>query len=391
MSTSPTWSPAFTKTSGMAKAGPMPITSGGTPTSAEARRAASTGMPSSSAFERRIRSTAAAPSVVWLELPAVVEPSGLKAGFSFARASRVVARMPSSLSTSTDTSLPSSFRTFAVMGTISLSKSLPFCARAALCCDSKASLSWSSRLMPYLSETFSLVMPIGRRVSRAMGMSRIFWLMEDFFGAAFLSAGGAGADFAFGAGAPKPLPDIFSTPAPMPMSMTPVVIWPAIWTIVLRPLEHCRFCVAQDTVSGKPARNLAGAAPAKPFGLQLPTAMSSTRRLSSPTLSQTAASTGARMSSGGVSLKDPLLALASADRSALTMTTSFGSFLPMAPMVCPGLAVFRISQFSSKPEAPFCDVATGATAPTSPPRVRWAERTSTRRPAIAIAAAARSR
>ena len=66
----------------------MPITSGGTPTRAVARSEASGFTPSFSAWERRISTTAAAPSVTWEEFPAVVVPPFLKAGGSFARASR---------------------------------------------------------------------------------------------------------------------------------------------------------------------------------------------------------------------------------------------------------------------------------------------------------------
>ena len=51
--------------------------------------------PSASAFSRAISSTAAAPSEIWELLPAVIFPSGLNAGFSFASASRVVSgRIP---------------------------------------------------------------------------------------------------------------------------------------------------------------------------------------------------------------------------------------------------------------------------------------------------------
>ena len=51
-----------------------------------------------SAFSFSITSTAAAPSVIWLELPAVMTPSGLKAGFSEPSFSiDVSARMPSSV------------------------------------------------------------------------------------------------------------------------------------------------------------------------------------------------------------------------------------------------------------------------------------------------------
>ena len=53
--------------------------------------------PSSAAFSGVISSSAAAPSLIWLLLPAVITPSGLKAGWSAASFSSVVSRrMPSS-------------------------------------------------------------------------------------------------------------------------------------------------------------------------------------------------------------------------------------------------------------------------------------------------------
>lgn len=61
--------PACCSAAGMAYAGPMPITSGGTPTTALALRTPSTGRPSASTADLRPIRTAAAPSLTWLELP----------------------------------------------------------------------------------------------------------------------------------------------------------------------------------------------------------------------------------------------------------------------------------------------------------------------------------
>lgn len=61
--------PARFRAAGMAKAGPIPITSGGTPTTALALRTPRTGSPRASTAARRPISTAAAPSLTWLELP----------------------------------------------------------------------------------------------------------------------------------------------------------------------------------------------------------------------------------------------------------------------------------------------------------------------------------
>ena len=53
----------------MAIAGPMPMMSGGQPTTAKARRTPSTGRPRRAASLRVVTTTAAAPSLTWLELP----------------------------------------------------------------------------------------------------------------------------------------------------------------------------------------------------------------------------------------------------------------------------------------------------------------------------------
>ena len=87
------------------------------------------GRPSSLALLLRARRTAAAPSVTWLALPAVVDPSGLQAGFSFERTSMVVPlQMPSSLSTTHPSGR--------VMGTISALKNPASCAATALATES---------------------------------------------------------------------------------------------------------------------------------------------------------------------------------------------------------------------------------------------------------------
>lgn len=157
MTTASTIVPACCRAAGMANAGPMPITSGGTPTTALALRTPRTGSPRASTADLRPISTAAAPSLTWLELPetegpisacwdwsghwpgtaedspAVVLPSGLKAGRSLASPARVVpALIPSSLATVTWRSFPSSSTIFVLTGTISCSNRPEFCARAAL-------------------------------------------------------------------------------------------------------------------------------------------------------------------------------------------------------------------------------------------------------------------
>src|SRR5207245_2372537 len=77
----------------VAGTGPRPITDGSTPATAIARMRAFGFSPSSRARSSDMIRTAAAPTLSGLELPAVtVPPSGMKAGFSAASASRLVSR-----------------------------------------------------------------------------------------------------------------------------------------------------------------------------------------------------------------------------------------------------------------------------------------------------------
>ena len=64
--------------------GPVSMITGSTPTVVWSTIFARGVTPSSSAFSRVMSSTAAAPSETWEELPAVILPSSLKAGFSSA-------------------------------------------------------------------------------------------------------------------------------------------------------------------------------------------------------------------------------------------------------------------------------------------------------------------
>ena len=68
---------------------------GSTPTVVWSKIRARGSRPSASAFSRVISSTAAAPSEICEELPAVILPSSLKAGFSWRELlERGVGRMP---------------------------------------------------------------------------------------------------------------------------------------------------------------------------------------------------------------------------------------------------------------------------------------------------------
>ena len=77
-------------------------------------------IPFFSATDLLARTTAAAPSVTWELLPAVVVPSFLKAGLSFARVSRVVEPLiPSSSVITTSFEFPYLSNTVVFTGIIS--------------------------------------------------------------------------------------------------------------------------------------------------------------------------------------------------------------------------------------------------------------------------------
>ena len=75
--------PFFYKSYGIAAAGPIPIMLGGTPATVQSMNLAKIGKPNFLATDLLAKRTAAAPSVTYDELPAVVDPSFPKAGFNF--------------------------------------------------------------------------------------------------------------------------------------------------------------------------------------------------------------------------------------------------------------------------------------------------------------------
>lgn len=183
----------------MATAGPTPIMAGSTPTAANERKMPSTGRRRASASRRVISSTAAAPSVTWLLLPAVVVPSFLNTVRSPARLAAVApGRMPSSALTTTCCSAPLlGSLTFVATGTISAANLPAACAAAALRWLAAANSSCTFLLTPNAAATFSLVTPIGMRQPCALGKSATRGLMPP--------------SQAMG------LADIVSTPAARPM------------------------------------------------------------------------------------------------------------------------------------------------------------------------------
>jgi hypothetical protein len=49
--------------------------------------------------------------------------------------------------------------------------------------------------------------------------------------------------------------DMLSTPDPIPMSITPILIFPAMVAHDYNPEEQSLFTTIMDVVSGKPAKN----------------------------------------------------------------------------------------------------------------------------------------
>ncbi len=170
--------PARSSTFAVDGMGPVSINTGSTPATANEWKRARGFRPSWAARSSEAMRTAAAPSVIWDELPAVMTPSGLNAGLSVASFSTVLSgRIPSSALTSCAPSGP-----VTVTGTISRSKRPSSRARAARRCDSTAKRSFSSREIPHFSEIISAEMPWGTRSgyrARSFGPNGMPWDVID--------------------------------------------------------------------------------------------------------------------------------------------------------------------------------------------------------------------
>lgn len=121
---------------------------------------------------------------------------------------------------------------------------------------------------------------------------------------------------------------MFSTPAPIPTSITPALILLAIIAQASNPLEQSLFIDTIVVVSGKPARNaaiLCGISPAPDCKL-FPTQISSTFLGSILVLSKIALNTGTKRPSHEVSLSPPFFALVNGVLKAAQMTTSSADF-----------------------------------------------------------------
>jgi hypothetical protein len=123
-----------------------------------------------------------------------------------------------------------------------------------------------------------------------------------------------------------------STPPPIPISMTPLLIFDAIIAQDSSPDEQSLLIATIGVVSGKSARNIAilfVIYPAPGWRL-FPIAMSWTSFGSILALSAAALKTQDNINYGAVSLKCPFFALVMAVRTAEQMTTSSGFFVVMS-------------------------------------------------------------
>ena len=282
-SRSPMPQPARSSTLRVAGTGPMPMMSGATPAFAPATTRARGARPCASAYRSLTRTTAAAPSLSELELPAVITPPGPWIGRSAASFSAVVSgRGPSSASTSPT-------------ATISLSKR-PLCAASrARWWERSANASSSSRFRPHCSATRSAVCGMVRVTSSPnCGLAKR-QPMEVSKLRPGLAHGRAGFSVTHGARV------IDSTPPATTTSASPAaIIWRAV-VIAVMPEAHSRLTVKPGIDSGSPASSVAIRATLRlssPAWLAAPKMTSSMSSTPTPLRSTTLRTTSAARSSG---------------------------------------------------------------------------------------------
>ena len=115
---------------------------------------------------------------------------------------------------------------------------------------------------------------------------------------------------------------MLSTPAPIPISIIPVLMALAISTQACKPLEHCLFKLCTPADSGNPAASAAArnsVAP-PPGASTVPTAISSTSSGFMPDLFIRCSNTPTSRSAAAVSLNPPLPPFVSAVRKAQVTT-----------------------------------------------------------------------
>src|SRR5215218_3034426 len=246
---------------------PCSISRGSTPTSPKATYRARGTRPRREQAASLATSTAAAPSQIWLEFPAVTLPFGRNAGSSAASASGdVSARGVSSTPKSTpvcgfDTST----------GTTSCSKRPSSIAASARRCDSYEYASSSSRERSHFSAISSAEMPCGTSSKRSSSVSERSPPLE-----------------------PIGTRDIDSTPAATTTSSCPAETADAALNAACSEEPHWRSTVEPATDSGHPATSAAVRAmfqPCSPTCETQPICTSSTSAGSSPFRCKSALST----------------------------------------------------------------------------------------------------
>jgi hypothetical protein len=124
---------------------------------------------------------------------------------------------------------------------------------------------------------------------------------------------------------------MLSTPDPIPMSITPILILAAMVAHDYKPDEQSLLTTMTEVVSGNPAKNWAilEVISPPPGCKLLPTAISWTSLGSSLALSQAALKAYESKYYGAVSLKRPRLAFCKGVLTAEQMTTSSGFLVPI--------------------------------------------------------------
>src|SRR6266566_4181621 len=205
---------------------PCSIRCGSTPASPNETKRARGSSPRRPAALSPATSTAAAPSQICDEFPAVTFPSGRNAGFSAARAAAEVSRRGVS---STPSTTPACGFVRSI-GTISSSKRPSSAAAVARRCDSSENASSSSRLNPHSSAITSAESPWGTISQRSSSLSERSPPFD-----------------------PIGTRDIVSTPAETTRSSCPAEIAVAALKFVCMDEPHWRSTVVPHTDSGQPA------------------------------------------------------------------------------------------------------------------------------------------
>ena len=222
----PARSSAFAHASGL----PWSIRWGSTPESPKETKRARGSRPRRVTADSLAISTAAVPSQIWLELPAVTRPSGRNAGSSAASFSADVSRrgVSSTANVVVAIAAPAGCKSPATStGTISRSNLPASIAAIARRCDSSEYSSSSARVIPHSSAIISAEIPCGTICQRSCRRSERSPPFD-----------------------PIGTRDIISTPAETTTSSWPDQTAAAALKFVCIDDPHCRSTVVPLTVSG---------------------------------------------------------------------------------------------------------------------------------------------